>query len=258
MAQSLGADPGKQPRSAARWVILLLLGCCAALLAYIVITWRTQRRMHRDLKEVTRTEVVKRDEQIAELQARVDRLRQEVNRSTAGRMRVAANDSWLALVDAKGVVSIRAVDTGKELASIKEELPCTQVEVPPLPQRLVLTFRPPVGQEKAGGTTQLWEVKPEKEKLQVRKLHTFTGDQARFSRDGSRCLTRGEVFFIWETSTGRKLASFPPAERKDIDLSDLVGWALSPNGRSFTAETKRGELILGDVDSGKLQVSPPR
>ena len=214
--------------------------------------------MHRELKEVTRSEIVKRDEQIVELQGKVDRLREELNRASAGRMRLAVGDSWFALVDAKGVVSIRAVDTGKELASIKEELSCTQVEVPPLPQRLVLTFRPPAGQEKAGWTTQLWEVKPEKEQLQVRKLHTFAGDQPRFSRDGSRCMTRGDVFIVWETSTGRKLASFPPPDRKDFQQSDLAGWALSPSGRSFIAETKRGDLLLGDVDSGKLQLFQPR
>jgi hypothetical protein len=257
MSQSQNAIPDQRPRAAGRWALLLLLACCAALLSYIVINWRTQRRAQRELKEVTRSEVVKRDELIADLQGKVDRLRQELTGPSAGRMCAALDGSWIAQVDGIGVVSIRAVETGKELASIKERVPCFKVEVPAFPHRLALTFRSRTGQEKEVGTTQLWEVKPETDRLQVRKMYTLDGDQVQFSGDGSRCLTRGERLHVWDTATGRKLASFPPADRRDLSLPDLAGWALLPNGLFCMTLTKRGEFLRGEVDSGKMQVVAP-
>jgi WD40 repeat protein len=295
--------PVSKSSARARLLALVLLACCAALVLYMVTTRRTQQGKLRDLIAQTRSEIVKRDELIAEmsgaalaqkdkadrarreLQQQVDSLREELARSGAGVVRVApdnrslvshgqdrqvrlwaiptgqsiavfpaieqlvfsANGAWLALLDAKGVVSIRDTGTGKELAAIKEEPRVTRVEFLG-PQRLALT------QQLQDRATQLWEVTKEKDKISTRKLHTLSGDQARLSRDGGRCLTRAGVFYVWDTNTGKKLATFPSPDQKEIDLSDLAGWALSADGRFFTAETKRGQTFLGDVDTGKMSI----
>src|SRR5262249_5518117 len=145
----------------------------------------------------------------------------------------------------------------QELAAIKEESPCTRGEflpaqTPPGSPRLALTHRAPEQQGKTSSTTRLWELTREKEKVRALTLQTLHGHQAQFSSDVSRSLPRTEVFVVGDTNTGQKLATFPPPGTKEVDLKELAGCSLSPDGRSVVALTRRGQLFVGEVDSGKF------